>query len=873
MRIKFLSLFLIVAGFNIYSQSIPKDVLEQLNNNQSTEVYSDEASQNIQDNNIENLSEPTIPVKDEAPSKIESIYKSYGYNLEQFGYDYLNSNRDDILVNNDSNYLLGSGDTIKVYLWGDPVDIGELIGQYKLTLNSAGAIYFPSVGLLNISGKSLESVKEIIRAGLEQKYKKFSLDISVVNFKRFSVSVTGMVNSPGVVNVTSLSTLFTALNRAGGISKEGSLRDVILKRGEEEIVFDLYDSLIFGNNSISRFLLKDGDSVYVKPIGSVTAITGAVKKQGIFELKGEPLLKDVINYSGGELISSYTANPLFFFLDSSTGVLKNIEKGLDSSVTEMASIIYFPDMSPEYGNSVTVSGAVRNPGRFDLGMGLNLSDLVENLEYTANINLFYGEIERQRVGAFKEYITFKPNNLNKSDIKLYPEDKITFYSYGAKPRVNQDTFRDYITIKGVAGSDLYISNYSETYLNDIISRDLLPTDVDMDYATIVRKSESSGEVITFSPTEVLNGLEIKLNSLDEVVFYPKWEKPPVVISGELEESFVIDYYDGLTLMEALSGAIFKSSIESLRARVVTKDSAKTVYLHDLMALGKPSADLKLTPGSRILIQKLSNREDRSRVKILGEINQPGIVKIDGKTTLFDVLSKSGGLRDDAYLKGLVLIRESAKSKQREQLEITLNSMEAQLETMALEAEKSSLSPEALASVKSQVIAQSTLIELTRSRAESTLGRLSLNLPDTLSELKKSKDNIVLEKGDYIFIPSTPDYVLVLGNVYNQISVKYSSNTTVDGYLNRVGGLKKNSGELYIVHANGEITSQNNFGIFSKSIRKRTLKPGDVIVIPQEVKVPSHLVFTDSFEKVVDIIYKTTTSVFTTYSMLNQFGAL
>jgi len=289
-------------------------------------------------------------------------------------------------------------------------------------------------------------------------------------------------------------------------------------------------------------------------------------------------------------------------------------------------------------------------------------------------------------------------------------------------------------------------------------------------------------------------------------------------------------------------------------------------------MGDPKSDLVLEPGASILVQKLSERENRSQIKLLGNVNKPGIINFKEGMTIYDLLSKAGGLRGDAYLKGLVLFRRSARITQQEQLDITLNTLATQLQSIKMEAEKASISPEAKAAVMAQSAIQESLLQLTREKAQKALGRIALNLPDSMEELKGNPDNIELEEGDSVYIPKTPDYVLVLGNVYNQISISYDSQMTVEDYLNRIGGLKKDSGDAYIVHLDGQITSSDSIGFFEKKIKNRTLNPGDVIVVPQDIKVPAHILFYDTFERVVDVLYKTSTTVLSTFGLLNMLGA-
>lgn len=745
---------------------------------QRTEAEIEQAADNIKEQDA---------LVEENAREISSIEQVFMVDSEsrlmQFGYDYMLSDGLDDAVLSNSAYILGSGDSLKAYLWGDPVDLLELQGQYSLTVEQDGSLYFPAVGLLNVAGKSVAQVQDMIIAGLKNKYRNFNLELVVSDFKTFSVSISGMVNKPGQVRCTSLSSLVDIIGRAEGISKQGSLRNIELHRLDEIYHFDLYDILIEGKGEMAGFLIKEGDSIYVNPIGSVAAIRGGVKRPAIYELLMGETIEDLFNYAGGPLVSTVNRNLSVYRLDKSSGSLNSSSAPMSEILhvpAEDGMIIHVPQTSLQYGDSVRVNGSLRNPGRFDLLSNGDLQTLMQNL--------------------------------------------------------------------------------------------LLSVETDMNYATVIRHKNEEKEIIPFSPLDVMNGsMTLSLEPMDEVLFYPKWAYQPIIISGEIEESQLLNYIPGITLLNAFRGIQLTAELKDLRVRIVQDSGIIHVYLSELLSAGNPQADIPLEPGASILVQRVSERENLSQVKLLGKVQTPGIVNFRKGMTLYDLLSESGGLRDEAYLPGLVLFRESARATQKEQLDFTLNSMAIQLATLKMEAQNSSMSPEALAAVAAEATIQESLLELTREKSEMTLGRISLSLPETLEELLESSDNIVLEEGDSVFVPQTPDYVMVIGNVYNQISLRYSERTQVKEYLDQIGGVKDDSGKIYIVHLDGTVTSADSrMGL--RKLRNQHLSPGDVIVVPQEIKVPGHIQFFDTFERITDVLYKTSTTVLSTYVMLTALGA-
>src|SRR5205823_5309374 len=80
----------------------------------------------------------------------------------------------------------------------------------------------------------------------------------------------------GSYTISSLSTLINALFASGGPSKNGSMRQISLKRQGKEIAsFDFYDLIVRGDKSKDLRLLP-GDVIYVAPVGRLVALAGSV---------------------------------------------------------------------------------------------------------------------------------------------------------------------------------------------------------------------------------------------------------------------------------------------------------------------------------------------------------------------------------------------------------------------------------------------------------------------------------------------------------------------------------------------------------------------------------------------------------------------
>ena len=223
--------------------------------------------------------------------------------LKHFGYDFFTL-RDTVAfwenLPTPANYQLGPGDELVVSLWGET----QLRETY--TISRDGKIYDEKVGLLNLTGKSMEGAKKYLKtqfgriyATLNGKTPTTFIDVSLGELRSINVNFVGEVQYPGVYPVHPFSTVITGLIQAGGVETSGSLRNIQIKRdGEVAASVDLYDYLLKGNLPES-VQLRDQDVVVIPVRRSTVEIDNAIVNSGIYEgVTGETVF-DLIQYAGG----------------------------------------------------------------------------------------------------------------------------------------------------------------------------------------------------------------------------------------------------------------------------------------------------------------------------------------------------------------------------------------------------------------------------------------------------------------------------------------------------------------------------------------------------------------------------------------------
>ena len=198
-------------------------------------------------------------------------------------------------------YVLGHGDEIIISVWGQ-------VEQFeKKIIQRDGSIFIENVGLLKLGGLSLAEARSNIKNRFSNVYSTIIskpqltfINTSIGKVKKINIILSGHLRFPGNYVVNPSINMINLLSMAGGITKNGSLRNVILRRKNKIIdVIDFYP-LISGSSDIffNSKNLMDGDVIVVPAKNSSVALTGAIKIPAYFELKNDNILS-LINFAGG----------------------------------------------------------------------------------------------------------------------------------------------------------------------------------------------------------------------------------------------------------------------------------------------------------------------------------------------------------------------------------------------------------------------------------------------------------------------------------------------------------------------------------------------------------------------------------------------
>jgi len=511
-------------------------------------------------------------------------------------------------------YIVGPGDTLAINMWGGITQtINRIVGR-------DGRILLPEAGSLQVAGLSLERAQSLIGGALKQQYRNAQVTVTVSQLHSVRVYVAGDVQRPGGYDISSLATPLGALYAAGGPTSVGSLRTVRHYRGRQLVEdVDLYDFLLHGvRNGSARF--ESGDTLLVPPAGPQVAVSGAVKRPAIYELKaGETTLARVIEDAGGFTAAASLDHITIERIDTNRQreTLTLHLAGKQNLQTGRAAIAAFQvqdgdrirvdPILPYSERAIYLEGHVVRPGRLSYIEGMRLSDVLHSYRDMLPEPAAHGEIVR-----------LVPPDLHAETIAFDVPDVLI-----GNANVNLRPF-DTIRIFGRYEVDAP----KVTILGEVLRPGAYPLSRDMTTAQLVR------------------------------------------MAGGFKRDALLEKAD-LTSYGVTNGN-----------RIV--ESLATVDIGAIVAGKDPNADVLLKPGDILTIHQITGWNDIGEsITIEGQVEFPGNYGFHDGERLSSVLRRAGGFLPAAYPRGAVLFREQVREleqKSRQELvrQIEANSASARL---------------------------------------------------------------------------------------------------------------------------------------------------------------------------------------------------
>jgi polysaccharide export outer membrane protein len=447
----------LLLSFNAFGQEIDPSLLKNLSPAQIEMAKSQLAKS-------KSIEKPKPAVK-ESTKRVSSVSDSNKSSNKKYGYNYFSSTPTTISAVGDlplpNEYKISLNDQFTIILSGSKEAI------FDLNVNLDGSILFPELGSISVVGETFQEVKTKLKNLIEQSYIGVQIDLSLKNLSAKKITIVGAVKTPGTYLVNPFSSISSALGYSGGISEIGTLRNIrLIRTNGETYSFDLYKLLISGNRS-DDITIESGDVIIIDPAEQFINITGQVKRPAIYEIKEGETLDDLIKFALGYTQTANKSNINLRILDIQSSSIKNINVSkLESDLVNVLSVNVNPYVNKSIA-SVSVSGAIKEPGFYSISENETLDDVINRLEFV-DVYPWLAVLEQFDDDNLAKSVTLfnlKDPNTYRS-MKILPNSRLFFANiktrtYGSVSSMAKGLIADY---------DLRINHKQGTYTLPVFGR-------------------------------------------------------------------------------------------------------------------------------------------------------------------------------------------------------------------------------------------------------------------------------------------------------------------------------------------------------------------------------------------------------------------
>ena len=509
-----------------------------------------------------------------------------------------------------------------------------------------------------------------------------------------------------------------------------------------------------------------------------------------------------------------------------------------------ADVIYIPTV----GDQVSIMGEVLRPAIYELKGGETAGDLIALAgglaakAYTKGVRL-----ERVNASGFMTVFDLDLSNNEGGSFNLVVGDHLTVAPIS-------DYMENIVSLNGAVRYPGDFSWQEGMRLSDILSSvEILQIEADTSVALLFRERANSADIdaILFSPEKIFakadSASNVVLQSRDRIEIFSSYddreeqlapyiemfkrqsrlEDSTNLVSSGGEVRFPGEYplvkqmtvQDLIFLSGGLKESAYSRTAEIARIDLSNPDSAvKTIEIARLDS----DSSVELMALDYVEFRIIPNFQERQSITLEGEFVFPGVYDFEKGESLTSVIARAGGFTSEAFVDGSVFTRESLKTREQQEIARLNKLLKEQVEFEKLK--QSNTSADAgVADLEAQEQALESLEDL------DAVGRLVIPLADILDY---SVDDILLETGDRLLIPSFRQEVTIIGEVQRPMSYLFDASFNQNDYIDKSGGLKPSADErgIYIVKASGEVIMPKRSWRQFRSAKAK-IEAGDTIVVP------------------------------------------
>ncbi|WP_294608470.1 SLBB domain-containing protein [uncultured Bacteroides sp.] len=281
------------------------------------------------------------------------------------------------------NYRLGPGDEVIIDIWGASEN------TIRQSISPEGTILVSGLGPVQLSGMTVKDANAYLQREFSKIYSGISgnepnsqIKLTLGDIRTIQINIMGEVAVPGTYTLSSFSSVFHALYRAGGVNEIGSLRSIkVIRDGKTVADLDVYDYLMKGKMK-DDIRLQEGDVIIVNPYESLVRITGKVKRPMFYEMKPTETVATILDYSGGFTGDAYKKAVRIIRKSGREHQVYNVDE-MDYSIFRLddGDSISVDGVLKRFENRVEIRGAVYRAGLYELSGTVNtVKQLIKKAE-------------------------------------------------------------------------------------------------------------------------------------------------------------------------------------------------------------------------------------------------------------------------------------------------------------------------------------------------------------------------------------------------------------------------------------------------------------------------------------------------------------
>lgn len=559
---------------------------------------------------------------------------------------------------------------------------------------------------------------------------------------------------------------------------------------------------------------KINTNITVSKIRTVQVnIIGEVKVPGTYSLNSLSTVLNGLYVSGGPTkmgtfrdIKLVRNGETIGVLDIYTYLLEGSQKG-NLKLQDQDVLLVGP-----YKNLVTVEGAVKRPGIYELKKGQTLDDLIQyfggftaeaytNLLVLERVNGKQKEVKEVQIQDAKNFLIQGGDKLTIQKIVDKYKNKISVI--GEVYRPGDYELHDNMTLKEL------IEKAEGVTPEAFLSRGLLVRIFD----------DSNKENIAFSILDILNGkTSIVLKARDQIRIFNKQElreRRTLTIDGAVNAPITIDFVGKLQIEDviAMSGGLKEGAdpqVINVSRRL--KDGSFETLSENFTVSSKTNLALNngepfyLEPYDIINVRYLKGYVSQKNVIIKGEVKYQGSYLLTNKNErISDLVKRAGGLTPFAYVNGATLLRKKEGETDITQQKLLRNINE-----------------------------KDTITKNVKFLEKANSFKIGIDLNTILNKGGAGTEiDLFLEEGDELIIPSEKQTIEVRGEVLSPALVHFKSGKSLTEYVNNSGGYSEGAkkAKTFVIYSNGDIKTTKKFLFFKFHPR---LEPGAIIFVPTKI---------------------------------------